>query len=142
MDQLHIIGVSRFIKEIPEDLFSEESELGDDSDYKFNDDDDVFWGYGGVKRDRSIPIFKTGKEPSFAFRSAESFLSNFNKTKEENNIDISKYKEGVRVYHKKFGEGTINYIEEEGEDYKVDINFDKAGHKRLMAKFAGLEIIE
>jgi len=25
---------------------------------------------------------------------------------------------------------------------KVDINFEKAGHKRLMAKFAGLEIIE
>ena len=26
-------------------------------------------------------------------------------------------------------------------DAKVDINFDKAGHKRLMAKYAGLEII-
>ena len=42
---------------------------------------------------------------------------------------------------KKFGEGTINKVEEEGEDYKIDINFDKVGHKRLMAKFAGLEII-
>ena len=47
----------------------------------------------------------------------------------------------MRVYHKKFGEGTINSIEQEGEDAKVDINFDKAGHKRLMAKYAGLEII-
>lgn len=45
------------------------------------------------------------------------------------------------MYHKKFGEGTINKVEEEGEDYKIDINFDKVGHKRLMAKFAGLEII-
>ena len=25
---------------------------------------------------------------------------------------------------------------------KVDINFDKVGHKRLMAKFANLEIID
>lgn len=33
-------------------------------------------------------------------------------------------------------------IEQEGDDLKVDIQFDKAGHKRLMAKFAGLEIVE
>ena len=32
-------------------------------------------------------------------------------------------------------------VEPEGEDLKVDINFDKAGHKRLMAKYANLEII-
>ena len=57
-------------------------------------------------------------------------------------MDITKYKEGQRVYHKKFGEGTIQKIEPEGDDYKVDIEFDKSGHKRLMAKFAGLEIIE
>ncbi len=57
-------------------------------------------------------------------------------------MDITKYKEGQRIYHKKFGEGTINKIEQEGEDYKLDIQFDKVGHKRLMAKFAELEIIE
>ena len=77
---------------------------------------------------------------SFSFKTPESFLNGLNKKKTE--VDISEYKEGTRVYHKKFGEGTINYIEEEGEDYKVDINFDKAGHKRLMAKFAGLEVIK
>ena len=32
-------------------------------------------------------------------------------------------------------------LEEEGNDIKVDLQFDKAGHKRLMAKFAGLEIL-
>ena len=48
---------------------------------------------------------------------------------------------GQTVYHKKFGEGIINYVEKEGDDLKVDINFDKVGHKRLMAKFANLQII-
>ena len=76
---------------------------------------------------------------SFAFRTPESFLNNLNKPKTQ--IDVSNYKAGQRVYHKKFGEGTINYVEREGEDLKVDINFDKVGHKRLMAKFAGLEIL-
>ena len=56
-------------------------------------------------------------------------------------VDITKYKEGMRIYHKKFGEGIIQKIEAEGDDYKLDIQFDKSGHKRLMAKFANLEII-
>ena len=77
----------------------------------------------------------------FQFKSAESFLNSLNAKKENTEFDISKYKEGQRIYHKKFGEGTINKIEEEGEDYKLDISFDKAGHKRLMAKFANLEVI-
>ena len=137
MAQPHITGISRFLNE-------KQIVCARCVDYKFKDEEDITWGYGNSYSDR-YEVFKTAKvqkQPSFAFRSAESFLSDFNKAKEENNIDISKYKEGVRVYHKKFGEGTINYIEEEGEDYKVDINVDKAGHKRLMAKFAVLEIIE
>ena len=64
------------------------------------------------------------------------------KASHSNTADLSQYKAGVRVFHKKFGEGTINLVEPEGEDLKVDINFDKAGHKRLMAKFANLEIIK
>ena len=79
---------------------------------------------------------------AFQFRTAESFLNSLNNKAKEKQVDISKYKEGQRIYHKKFGEGTIDKIEEEGEDYKLDINFDKVGHKRLMAKFAELEIIE
>ena len=74
-------------------------------------------------------------------KSAESFLNSLNNKRANEGADISKYKEGQRIYHKKFGEGTINKIEEEGEDYKLDISFDKVGHKRLMAKFANLEII-
>ena len=61
--------------------------------------------------------------------------------KKENKVDISKYKVGQNVFHKKLGEGVITNIEPEGDDYKVDINFKKFGHKRLMAQFAGLEII-
>ena len=75
------------------------------------------------------------------YKTAENFLNSLNSKKVNTEADISKYKEGQRIYHKKFGEGIINKIEEEGEDYKLDISFDKAGHKRLMAKFANLEII-
>ena len=77
----------------------------------------------------------------YNFKTPESFLSNLNK-KSENSVDLSKYKAGVKVFHKKFGEGIINYVEQEGDDLKVDLSFDKVGHKRLMAKFANLEVLD
>ena len=75
------------------------------------------------------------------FRTAESFLNNLTKKSSGSSVDLSQYKAGVRIYHKKFGEGVISNVEPEGDDLKVDIQFDKVGHKRLMAKFANLEII-
>ena len=38
--------------------------------------------------------------------------------------------------------GTRTLLESLPEDLKGDISFEKVGHKRLMAKFAGLEIME
>ena len=76
---------------------------------------------------------------NFAFRTAESFLSNITASK-GTNIDLSQYKMGQTIYHKKFGEGIITEIATEGDDLKLDISFEKVGHKRLMAKYANLEI--
>ena len=67
---------------------------------------------------------------------------NYRLEKKDEKIDVSQYQEGQKVYHKKFGEGIINKLEPEGDDFKVDISFEKSGNKRLMAKFAGLQIID
>ena len=72
------------------------------------------------------------------FVSASSLLNNKPKT---NEVDVSIYKAGQNVYHKKFGEGIITKAEVEGNDMKLDINFEKSGKKRLMARFANLEIM-
>ena len=139
-------AVSRFLKEIPKELLDGyEEAFGDNENNSFKDTN-YTWTYGN--NNGNVKTFKINQEEPVAvaasnktgynFRTAESFLSSLNK---KDSFDISKYQEGQRVYHKKFGEGTINKVEEEGEDYKIDINFDKVGHKRLMAKFAGLEII-
>jgi len=45
---------------------------------------------------------------------------------------------GDKVSHKKFGAGIITKIEKEKDDYKLEIFFEKAGMKRLMAAFANL----
>ncbi len=143
-------AISRFMKEIPKGMLEGYEDIFEAKQESSSGDSEYNWKYGrktsnwvttyafGEKK----PIEISSNGQSFGFRSAESFLNNLNKKPATPNVDISKYKAGVKVYHKKFGEGTINYIEQEGDDYKVDIAFEKVGHKRLMAKYAGLEILE
>ena len=141
-------AASRFIEEIPKEYLQ-----GYEDTFKDNDsysDSTYKWEYGKSSKvttykmnDMTSSGIEKGKKTStggYNFRTPESFLSNLNK-KSESTVDLSQYQAGVRVFHKKFGEGTINYVEKEGDDLKVDINFEKVGHKRLMAKFANLQII-
>ncbi len=151
--------VSRFLKEIPHNMLEGTETLENQRDNTYSDSS-YEWEYGNNARQSSYdkrgyqdyqrqPVetyrdiaaaSSKGAKTTFQFRSAESFLNSLNQKKNDD-VDLSVYKPGIRVYHKKFGEGIINTVEQEGEDLKVDINFDKVGHKRLMAKFAGLEII-
>ena len=137
--------VSRFVKEIPKAMLEGSSELGNETENKFKDNN-YEWSYGKTGSSKvvsyKIETSNTRKEPSFAFKSAESFLAKLNNKAQTSQADVSKYKEGQRIYHKRFGEGNISKIEPEGDDLKLDIQFDKVGHKRLMAKFANLEIID
>ena len=144
---------SRFLKEIPEELLDGYEEAFGDTTNKERmlKDTDYIWTYGsGNSKVKSYKMDSTESKvaaasksaSNFMFRTAESFLSNLNKKSEEKKVDLSQYKEGLRVFHKKFGEGTISIVEPENDDLKVDINFDKVGHKRLMAKFANLQIID
>ena len=141
-------AASRFIEEIPKEYLQ-----GYEDTFKDNDsysDSSYKWEYGKSSKvttykmnDMTSSGIEKSKKTStsgYNFRTPESFLSNLNK-KSESTVDLSQYQAGVRVFHKKFGEGIINYVEKEGDDLKVDINFDKVGHKRLMAKFANLQII-
>ncbi len=138
--------VSRFVKEIPKELLDGYDEaFGDVEEKKSYGDYKYEWSYGSNSKVNSYKVQMAdsfvSKKPEFQFRTAESFLSNLGKQK-NSDIDVSIYRAGQRIFHKKFGEGNINYVEKEGDDMKVDITFDKIGHKRLMAKYAGLEIID
>ena len=77
--------------------------------------------------------------------SVDSFLKNLAGTTvpQKTNVLASdvKYKVGMEVKHKKFGVGIIEKIEQEGDDYKLDITFNNSGFKRLMANYTPLEII-
>ena len=132
-------AVSRFLKEIPEEIVDGYKETVEGKRNTDFEDTETKWTYG-IKNVTSYEVPRKQPVVGFAFRSAESFLNSLNQ-KNTDNIDLTQYEAGKRVYHKKFGEGIINSVEQEGSDLKVDITFEKAGHKRLMAKFAGLEVL-
>ena len=144
---------SRFLREIPANMLDGADEaLEGKNQFESRDDysETKFeWKYGKNKSYKnSDDSYKTpaygfanSSNSGFQFRSADSFLKSINSKPVGENIDLSKYNAGTRVFHKKFGEGVISNVETEGDDLKVDINFEKVGHKRLMAKFAGLEIL-
>ena len=151
---------SRFIKEIPAELLDgyedamqieENEEEFPDSKYEWRYNNRSNYNNNNYNNNNNSKVvtykvdnkdIQEKTQNSFQFRTAESFLNNLNKKKTNGEVDLSKYKVGQRIFHKKFGEGTITKLEKESDDIKVDIQFDKVGHKRLMAKFAGLEILE
>ena len=49
------------------------------------------------------------------------------------------YKEGDRVRHIKFGEGTVRQIVDGGKDFEVTVEFDRVGQKKMFASFAKLK---
>jgi len=118
---------SRFIKEIPKEYLEgkeevlEENRSRRDEQESFGDSRVLDWNYGR-KTASTLKTYKVGDaEPSsvsattgFQFRSADSFLKSLNSkpvvTKE---IDLSVYNAGVKVFHKKFGEGIISKVEAE-----------------------------
>ena len=160
--------ISRFVKEIPEELLDGADEVfggntGDSFDDMVSKSGKIFgnsisssrtsfgdsgfsWNYGNkVPATVGVTASSIGKSVassgvSFG-RTAESFLSGLANKSAKNTVDLSQYDAGVKVYHKKFGEGVITKTEPEGDDLKVDIDFEKFGHKRLMAKFSNLEVI-
>ncbi len=51
------------------------------------------------------------------------------------------YRVGMRVVHPMFGPGTVRKCDGTGEDVKLVVQFQRAGVKKLVARFARLEII-
>ncbi len=134
---------SRFLEEIPSEML--EGEIKKKSRYSFEDDFENDYG----ESDSAFSIFSK-PQTSYNFRTAESFLSGLGGLKTSSiagakasakEVSLKDYTVGTEVMHKKFGKGVITGAEPEDDDLKLDIQFEKVGNKRLMAKFANLEII-
>ncbi len=158
---------SRFLTEIPSDLYDGDIKKNRLDEYDFDDDVDFTYGKkksGYLSSEYSnansmfdkrgyfntghssydVPLYESAAsinnnttKTKFSFKSAEEFLGKATK----NEVDLSAFSVGTKVIHKKFGAGVITKIEPEDDDLKVEIEFEKSGMKRLMAKYAGLQIV-
>lgn len=137
---------SRFIDELPPEVLDEDAienmKVSERKSKTFLDDE-----YSSVDSMLSSKssFFSSGisnKKSKFGL-SVDSFLKNINGVsnvvKPTNNS--KNYKVGMMVKHKKFGVGVIKNIEPEDDDFKLEIEFEKAGFKRLMANYTPLEIL-
>ncbi|MGI6778418.1 MAG: DNA helicase PcrA [Acetivibrionales bacterium] len=113
---------SRFIKEISPELI-ENCSNGQDKV-----EESTSWGFNA----KNTNNFKFG-----LFRGSKPISLNDIKKDKVNYV----FSVGDRVEHKKFGKGTITLVEELDEDFKLEIQFDGIGMKRLMAALANLKKI-
>jgi DNA helicase-2/ATP-dependent DNA helicase PcrA len=52
-----------------------------------------------------------------------------------------RWKQGTRVRHPKYGVGTVLRLEGAGDDAKLTVSFTNYGMKKLVARYASLEVV-
>ncbi|NLX63229.1 MAG: DNA helicase PcrA [Clostridiaceae bacterium] len=113
---------SRFLREIPDRLFSKI-------------DNTTAQEVSGNLRKESAFI-PSGRVMDLSDLKAR--IKEFNRLSYDNAVSVNV---GDRVLHKKFGEGTVKARVKESDDYRLDIDFDQYGMKRLMESYARLKKI-
>ena len=80
------------------------------------------------------------KTPSYGF--SGSFKAARQSVSTDDGKDVSKFKPGCKVIHKKFGEGTVIAVKNSGGEEIGDIAFKGIGIKSLVLKLAPIELVE
>lgn len=135
---------SRFIEEIEEQYLDIITPI---EEKRFNPmlSADIFGDVPPNKIRFKKPIQKSkGKlkqKPEGIRISTPKHLKPVSKSSSNTNLFDSKLVVGNIVNHQRFGRGEVIKIEGKGGDVKAEINFEKGGSKKLLLRFAKLEII-
>ncbi len=91
-------------------------------------------------KDVAPPVVKAVSKAAEFVSRPMPLSETYQKTKKDTpSISGTTYTSGDRVSHMKFGEGTVVAVTPFERDALLEINFDKAGIKRLMAAYAKLK---
>ena len=107
---------SRFLEELPEEHIK----------------------FSGARKKTKI---KTGFKPEWEAEEQEIEMEAENEGVWDNELELS-WKKGLKVKHPTFGQGVIERVEGNEEKIKLVVKFKNAGRKKLLAKYAKLEILE
>ncbi len=132
----HFNRVSRFVKEIPEELLALKEEPRKPGYGK----DGAEGATGAVEHGENDHPALSAQKRNYqhareAFRSKVFEPKQF-QVKKADHLD---YTVGDQVSHIKFGVGTVLQIVEGGRDFEVTVDFEKAGVKKMFAAFAKLK---
>ena len=112
---------------------------GMSSDWGTSGNDSVFSGSGSSWRGASEGFGSLGtRKNAYASKTTPSPSPSFGKSFTVQKAARLDYREGDRVRHIKFGEGTVTSIVDGGKDFEVTVNFDRVGQKKMFASFARL----
>ncbi|SHI76728.1 DNA helicase-2 / ATP-dependent DNA helicase PcrA [Arenibacter nanhaiticus] len=135
---------SRFIEEI-DDKYIENLTPIQNYRYKPLIDSDIFGEVDKSKLRQQKPV--QGSPPS-SIKPKESQLRKLRKLKPElstpvgnTNVSDPNLTEGSLINHTRFGRGQVIKIEGVGNDRKAEIKFDKGDIKKLLLRFAKLEVL-
>ncbi|MGW9686392.1 ATP-dependent helicase [Flagellimonas sp. 2504JD1-5] len=137
---------SRFLEEIEEQYVENLTPVSDGYRYKSMIDANIF---GEVDKSKLRQIKPKSGTPPSVQRPNESQLRKLRKLKPEissptNNTNTSdpNLTEGSMVNHTRFGKGKVLKIEGVGNDKKAEIKFDRGDIKKLLLRFAKLEVLD
>ncbi|WP_410880176.1 ATP-dependent helicase [Myroides sp. DW712] len=140
---------SRFIQEIDDQYLEFLTPVETNYRYTPKIDADIFGDVDKSKLRLSKPV--KGTPPAYLKNSEEPVLDrNIRKLKPVNSATTSSgggdasnsgLSIGQRVMHERFGQGIILNLEGVGADRKAEINFDVGGIKKLLLRFAKLQVL-
>ena len=123
---------SRFLREIPSSVIDDQSVVERRSFASSRS------GFATGTRSAGTSAFGSSNRVT-SMKQSSSSAHKFGQTgnaAQKNNVD---YKVGDTVIHKSFGTGTILTVTPMGGDMLLEVAFDKAGTKKMMANYARLE---
>lgn len=126
--------VSRFLDEIPKELME---------GYEKEEEQNIGNFYSNPLTEYNLYDDIGYKNKRVASTISNNYIKNVEGHKiavTQMHADLSVFKEGKFVMHKRFGPGVITKITPEEDDLMLEILFERSGKKRLMAKFAQLEV--
>ncbi len=137
--------LSRFVREIPQDITDDRSVYQQSygfSQRKFSsqgytssfEPDNDYYSFGTPKKDHKYSRSRQIGEAKQSSSAAHQFGQAAPKA-----AAGTKYNTGDTVRHKSFGTGVVLSTQAMGNDTLLEVAFDKAGTKKLMANFARLE---
>nr|WP_298998959.1 UvrD-helicase domain-containing protein [uncultured Allomuricauda sp.] len=136
---------SRFLEEIDEKYVENLTPVNDGYRYKSMIDANIFGEVDKSKLRSTKPVKGT---PPTSQRPNENQLRKLRKLKPElsspssnTNVVDANLSAGMRVNHTRFGKGKVLKIEGVGNDKKAEIQFEKGDIKKLLLRFAKLEIL-